>query len=64
MKRKMKIHREGYKTLLVCGIVLLTLTALVAYYFKNITLYYIVGAFSLVIFLLSPLFSEFHFAIL
>jgi phosphatidylserine decarboxylase len=51
MKRKMKIHREGYKTLLVCGIVLLTLTALVAYYFKNITLYYIVGAFSLVIFL-------------
>jgi phosphatidylserine decarboxylase len=51
MKRKVKIHREGYKILFVSGIILLTLNAFVAFYFRNITVYYITGGVSLLIIL-------------
>jgi phosphatidylserine decarboxylase len=51
MKRKIKIHREGKKILLVTLIVLLLLNALVAFYFRNITAYYITSGVSLVIIL-------------
>ncbi len=51
MKRKIKIHREGKKILLVTLIVLLLLNALVAFYFRNITAYYITAGVSLVIIL-------------
>ncbi len=51
MKRKVKIHREGYKILFVSGIILLTLNAFVAFYFRNITVYYITGGVSLLVIL-------------
>lgn len=51
MKRKIKIHREGKKILLVTLMVLLLLNALVAFYFRNITAYYITSGVSLVIIL-------------
>lgn len=51
MKRKIKIHKEGYKILLVSCIALLLLTLSVAYFFHNITAYYITGGVSLVIML-------------
>ncbi|MBK7148032.1 MAG: phosphatidylserine decarboxylase family protein [Bacteroidetes bacterium] len=47
----MKIHREGKKILLVTLMVLLLLNALVAFYFRNITAYYITSGVSLVIIL-------------
>lgn len=51
MKRKIKIHREGYKILFVSGIILLTLNAFVAFYLRNITVYYITGGISLIVIL-------------
>jgi phosphatidylserine decarboxylase len=51
MKRKIKIHKEGHKILLVSGIVLLLFNLAVAYMFKNIVVYYIAGGVSLVIIL-------------
>jgi phosphatidylserine decarboxylase len=51
MKKKIKIHREGFKILFVSGVVLLTLNAFVAFYFRNITVYYITGGISLLIIL-------------
>lgn len=51
MKKKVKIHREGHKILFVSGIILLALNALVALYFRNITVYYITGAISLMVLL-------------
>lgn len=51
MKRKIKIHREGYKILFVSGIILLALNAFVAFYFRNITVYYITGGISLIVIL-------------
>ncbi len=51
MKRKIKIHKEGYKILLVSCIALLLLTLSVAYFFHNITAYYITGGASIVIML-------------
>jgi phosphatidylserine decarboxylase len=51
MKRKIKIHREGFKILLVSGIVLLALNAFVALYFRHAVAYYITGGLSLVIIL-------------
>lgn len=49
MKRKIKIHREGKKILLVTLMVLLLLNAVVALYFRNLTAYYITAAASTVI---------------
>ncbi|MCW5907653.1 MAG: phosphatidylserine decarboxylase family protein [Chitinophagales bacterium] len=51
MKKKVKIHREGHKILFVSGIILLALNAVVAFYFRNITVYYITGGVSLVVLL-------------
>lgn len=49
MKKKIKIHKEGHKILLVSGIVLLLVNIAVAFIFRNVTVYYITGAASLVI---------------
>jgi phosphatidylserine decarboxylase len=49
MKRKITIHREGHRILLVSGIVLLILNALLAYLFSNPTVYWITGGFSILI---------------
>ncbi len=49
MKRRITIHREGHKTLLVSGLALLVLNALIAYLFSNPTVYWITGGFSLLI---------------
>jgi len=51
MKKKLKIHREGHKILFVSAIILLALDAGVAFYFRNITAYYITGGISLLIIL-------------
>ncbi len=51
MKRKIKIHREGKKILLITLMVLLLLNALVAFYFRNLTAYYITSGVSLVVIL-------------
>ena len=51
MKRKLKIHKEGHKILLVSGIVLLLLNIGLAYFFKSTLVYYIAGGVSLVIIL-------------
>lgn len=51
MKKKIKIHKEGYKILLVSGIVLLLINISVAYIFRSIPVYYITGGVSLVIIL-------------
>jgi phosphatidylserine decarboxylase len=48
---KMKIHREGYKTLLVTGIVLLVVNLVVALVLRNNTAYIVTGSLSLVIIL-------------
>jgi len=50
MKKRLRIHKEGHKILLASGIVLLLATIAVAAIFRNIVLYYITGAVSLVIF--------------
>jgi len=49
MKRKITIHREGHRILLVSGIVLLILNALLAYLFSNPTAYWFTGGFSILI---------------
>jgi phosphatidylserine decarboxylase len=49
MKKKIKIHKEGHKILLVSGIVLLLINISVALFFRDILVYYITGAASLVI---------------
>lgn len=51
MKKKIKIHKEGHKILLVSGIILLAVNVLVAYIFKSETVYYIAGGASVVILL-------------
>ena len=51
MKKKIKIHKEGHKILLVSGIILLAVNVLVAYIFKSETVYYIAGGTSIVILL-------------
>ncbi len=51
MKKKIKIHKEGHKILLVSGIILLAVNVLVAYIFKSETVYYIAGGASIVILL-------------
>ena len=49
MKRRIKIHKEGHKILLVSGILLLIINLVVAYVFRNIVLYYIAAGISIVI---------------
>jgi phosphatidylserine decarboxylase len=49
MRKRIKIHREGYKILLVSALALLALNAFVAFYLQNTTAYYITGIISLVI---------------
>ena len=51
MKRKIKIHKEGHKILLVSGIILLLLNLTLAFVFKNIVVYYIAAGVSGVIIL-------------
>lgn len=51
MKKKIRIHKEGHKILLVSGAVLLLINIAVAYLFKNETVYYIAGGLSVVILL-------------
>ncbi|MFN8285510.1 MAG: phosphatidylserine decarboxylase family protein [Chitinophagales bacterium] len=45
----MKIHREGHMTLLVSGIILLIFNIVIAFVYRNLTVYYLTGALSLVI---------------
>src|ERR1043165_4712015 len=49
MKKKIRIHKEGHKILLVSGIVLLFATLSAALVFHNIIVYYITAAVSLFI---------------
>jgi phosphatidylserine decarboxylase len=49
MKTRLRIHKEGHKILLASGIVLLLATLAVALIFRNIVIYYITGAISVVI---------------
>jgi phosphatidylserine decarboxylase len=49
MKKKIKIHKEGHKILLVSGIILLSINLVVALLLKSITVYYVTGAVSLVV---------------
>lgn len=49
MKRKIKIHKEGHKILLVSGVALLLLNFAVALFFRHVIVYYITGAVSLII---------------
>jgi phosphatidylserine decarboxylase len=51
MKRKIKIHKEGHKILLVSGLVLLLINLSLALIFHNQVIYYIAGGVSLVIIL-------------
>jgi phosphatidylserine decarboxylase len=51
MKKKIRIHKEGHKILLVSGAVLLLINIAVAYLFRNETVYYIAGGVSVVILL-------------
>lgn len=51
MKKKIRIHKEGHKILLVSGAVLLLINIAVAYLFRNETVYYIAGGLSVVILL-------------
>jgi phosphatidylserine decarboxylase len=51
MKRKMKIHKEGHKILLVTGIIFLLINFAVAVVFRDVTVYYITGGLSLVVLL-------------
>lgn len=46
MKKKIKIHKEGHKILLVSGIILLLITLSAAFIFRNVTVYYITAAIS------------------
>ncbi len=49
MKRKMKIHKEGHMTLLVSGIILLIFNIVIAFVYRDLTVYYITGGLSLII---------------
>src|SRR5580704_10142282 len=49
MKSKLRIHKEGHKILLGSGIFLLLVTLAAAVVFRNIVVYYITGAVSLLI---------------
>lgn len=49
MKRKITIHREGHKTLLVTGLILLALNAFVAFVLRDTVTYWITGTLSLII---------------
>jgi phosphatidylserine decarboxylase len=49
MKKRIRIHKEGHKILLVSGIALLVTNVAVAYMFRNVTVYYISGGLSLLI---------------
>ena len=49
MKKKIKIHKEGHKILLVSGIVLLLITLSAAFIFQNIIVHYITAGVSLFI---------------
>jgi phosphatidylserine decarboxylase len=51
MKRKLKIHKEGHKILLVSGIILLLLNLSLAWFFRSMVVYYIAAGVSLVIIL-------------
>lgn len=51
MKKKIRIHKEGHKILLVSGAVLILINIAVAYLFRNETVYYIAGGVSVVILL-------------
>lgn len=51
MRKKIRIHREGHKILLVSGVILLAINAAVAFYFRDIMVYYITGGFSLLVIL-------------
>lgn len=49
MKSKVKIHKEGHKTLLVSGLILLCFNIAIALIYQHETVYYITGLFSFVI---------------
>ncbi|MCO5280899.1 MAG: phosphatidylserine decarboxylase family protein [Chitinophagales bacterium] len=49
MKKKIKIHKEGHKTLLFTGLVLLAVNLSAALIFQNEITYWIAGSFSVVI---------------
>lgn len=49
MKKKVKIHKEGHKILLVSGVVLLLINISVAFFFRSAPVYYITGAVSLIV---------------
>ena len=51
MKKRIRIHQEGHRILLVSGIVLLAVNAFVAVYFRHIAVYYLTGGISLVVLL-------------
>lgn len=51
MKKRIKIHKEGHQILLVSVIVLLAINALIAFYFREVTVYYITGILSAIILL-------------
>lgn len=51
MKKKIKIHKEGHKILLISGIVLLLINISAAFIFRSIPVYYITGGVSLIIIL-------------
>ncbi len=51
MKRKIKIHKEGHKILLVSGIILLVFNLCLSLICRNLVVYYIAAGFSLVIIL-------------
>jgi len=51
MKRKMKIHKEGHKILLVSGVVCLLINLTVAIIFKSTQVYWINGAISAIVLL-------------
>jgi len=51
MKRKIKIHKEGHKILLVSGIILIILNLILAHFLQNVMFYYISLGISIAIFL-------------
>ena len=51
MKKKIKIHKEGHKILLVSGVILLLINISIAFVFRSVLAYSIAGGVSLVIIL-------------
>ena len=49
MKKRIRIHKEGHRILLVSGIVLLAINAFVAFYFRHVAVYYITGGVSFLV---------------